>query len=301
MAKGPCAALFPWGTGEHNGALRWGSPTWGHGRQTPTLASPERQPGGFVALGDSVCPQLWPWSLLADLCHHPARGSGTGSWVLVWDPSSWHCGTYQCSGTDAGGRGQQGDLLTLQGLSVPGGPRVLTMGRPQWQPWGHTQEMSPVGVPPFQGPFLLGLPGEGAFPAFPWSDLVSQCQQCAVPAVCPRSQRALAHPHRGSGLPGWCLPRLAAGVVGDKGSGHWHLGRSHYWFLGTQGFPPSLAQPPHPRLSSGLPVLPWFLAGVEQLGCSAGSWRGKHSAVVPSTKPHCSEQIHPESGCIFVK
>lgn len=44
-----------------------------------------------------------------------------------------------CSRTDAGGRGQQGDLLTLQGLSVPGGPRVLSMGRLQWQPWGCHQ------------------------------------------------------------------------------------------------------------------------------------------------------------------
>lgn len=67
--------------------------------------------------------------------------------------------------------------------------------------------------------FLLVLPGEGAFPAFPWSDLVSQCPQCAVPAMCPRSQRALAHPRRGSGLPGCWLPRLAAGVVGDRANG----------------------------------------------------------------------------------
>lgn len=59
--EGPCAALPPMGTGGHSGALRWGSPTGGQGGQTPTLAGPERQPGGFVALGESVCPQLCSW------------------------------------------------------------------------------------------------------------------------------------------------------------------------------------------------------------------------------------------------
>lgn len=66
--------------------------------------------------------------------------------------------------------------------------------------------------------FLLGLPGEGAFPAFLWLDLVSQYQRCAVPAMRPRSQRALAQLHRGSGLPGWWSPRSAAGVTRPMGT-----------------------------------------------------------------------------------
>lgn len=37
------------------------------------------------------------------------------------------------------------------------------------------------------------------------------------------------------------------------------------------------------------------------LAAPLGSWRGKRSAAVPSTKPHCSEQIRLELGCIFVK
>lgn len=94
-----------------------------------------------------------------------------------------------------------------------------------------------MGVPLCQGTlllplsaFLLGLPGEGAFPAFLWSDLVSQYQRCAVPAMRPRSQRALAQLHRGSGLPG-------SGVVGDLGG---HPGRQQEWWvtrpMGTLAF-----------------------------------------------------------------
>lgn len=168
---------------------------------------------------------LWPWSVLADLCHHSARGSGAGSWVLVWDPSSWHYGTCRCSGTDAGGRGQQGDLLTSQGLCP------CRVQSPHYEEatvaaLGTSTGDVISGGPTLPGDpllplsaFLLGLPGEGAFPAFLWSDLVSQYQRCAVPAMRPRSQRALAQLHRGSGLPGWWSPRSAAGVVGDKADG----------------------------------------------------------------------------------
>lgn len=119
--------------------------------------------------------------------------------------------------------GTKGTCLPCR-VSVPEGSRVFPMGRPQWQPWGPAQEMSPVGVPlcshGAHSCLAWGrssfLPGEGAFPAFLWSDLVSQCQLCAVPAVCPRSQRALAHLHRGSGL---VVPRSGAGVVGGKANG----------------------------------------------------------------------------------
>lgn len=38
-----------------------------------------------------------------------------------------------------------------------------------------------------------------------------------------------------------------------------------------------------------------------ELGRSSGSWRGKCRAALPSTKPHCSQQILPGSGCIFFK
>ncbi|XP_064585000.1 transcription initiation factor TFIID subunit 4-like [Zonotrichia leucophrys gambelii] len=52
--------FFPWGTGERSGALRWGSPTRGQGGQTPALASPEKQPDGFVALDHFMYPQVMP-------------------------------------------------------------------------------------------------------------------------------------------------------------------------------------------------------------------------------------------------
>lgn len=38
-----------------------------------------------------------------------------------------------------------------------------------------------------------------------------------------------------------------------------------------------------------------------ELGSSSGSWRRKCRAAVPSTKPHCSQQILPGAGCIFFK
>lgn len=69
---------------------------------------------------------------------------------------------------------------------------------------------------------------------------------------------------------------------------------------------------PHPCLlvpgvSSGLSsgALPPGRSGCwlarSSLAALLGSWRGKRSAGVPSTKPHCSEQIRLELGCIFVK
>lgn len=58
------------------------------------------------------------------------------------------------------------------------------------------------------------------------------------------------------------------------------------------GLPPAASLRPCPALVPGLR---------SSLAALLGSWRGKHSAAVPSTKPHCSEQIRLELGCIFVK
>lgn len=222
-------------------------------------------------------------------------------------PSSWRCGICWCSGTDAGGRGQQG--VTLQGPSVPGGPRVLTMGRPQWQPWRPT-EMSPVGVPLSQGTlcshqaFLLILPEEGAFPAFPWSDLVSQCLQCAVPALCPRGQRALAHPHRGSGLPGCWLPSRQQEWWVTKPMGELAFGEVWPLVLGHTGVscvpcPASSSQAllraPSAALVPGGRGAAWLHCGV--LAGKAQHSRPLHKAALFRTNPpriglHFCQVIH---------
>lgn len=58
-----------------------------------------------------------------------------------------------------------------------------------------------------------------------------------------------------------------------------------------------------PRPVQRLPPAAGSRPGVcgAELGCSSGSWRRKCKAAVPSTKPHCSQQILPGSGCIFFK
>lgn len=165
--------------------------------------------------------------------------------------------------------------------------------------------MSPVRVPPCQGTlwfFLLGLPGEGAFPA--WSDLVSQCQLCAVPAMCPTSQRALAHPHRGSGLPGCWLPRSAAGVLGDKangGTGIWAGVTGGSWAPRGCSIPrpaslsQTLLRAPSAALVPGGRGAAWLRCGV--LAGKAQRSRPLHKAALFRTNPpriglHFCQVIH---------
>jgi len=123
------------------------------------------------------------------------------------------------------------------------------------------------------------------------------------PAAC----RACRAPRESPGSASWGLWGPTAGGCPGQQQERWvtllmgalPLGRSSCWSVSTRGFLRPSALPPHPGdPSSGAPsAIPvdhpprcsgsWL--GQSSLAALLGSWRGKRSAAVPSTKPHCSE------------
>lgn len=165
----------------------------------------------------------------------------------------------------------------------------------------------------------LVLPGEGAFPALPWSDSVIQCQRHAAPVVRPRSWESL-------GSASWRVWAPVAGGCPGRQQAWWVTQLTGTWTFEEVRLPvsehPGVSSVPWPCLlipgisagvSSGAPLRDlcsspssplWFLAGAEQLGCAAGVLAGKaqpsrplHKAALFRTNPpriglHFCQVIH---------
>lgn len=193
-------------------------------------------------------------------------------------------------------------------------PRGLPGGH-SWQPWGPAQGLSPLGLPPCQEgvapqciflPWFV-LPGEGAFPALPWADLVAPCwRRCAALVG---SREGLGSASHGVWAPvagAWPGQRQEGRVV--QRGGRWRLRRSKCWSVSTQGFlrpSASWSRGSPPCRPPGSPSRPRrVLAGAEQLGCAAGVLAGKaqrgrplHKAALFRTNPpriglHFCQVIH---------